>query len=193
MGLSSTPDAQEDLEFGICRHARGTPPESWRVKPNSEGCCQSQNRRTGLVKDFALWTECYATLVAVLAVYIIQKFLAYLCTFMHASRNLEGTAWATYDMAYRWQAVNLGSLYLATIDPALYNEAFTGLAKSVSLCQHCLADTRHRSACLLHMSAGGSQQNQDCNHAIKAVKICRLFNKLAGNQCKYKFCRYTCV
>ena len=37
MGFSPTPDAQEDLEFGICRHARELLPESWRVEPNSEG------------------------------------------------------------------------------------------------------------------------------------------------------------
>ena len=173
-------------------------PESWRVEPNSEGCCRSQRPRTGLVTDFALWTECYATLVAVLAVRYPEKtphFMAYLRTITRASRNFEGTAWATYDMAYRRQAANQRSLDWATIDPALYNESFTGRAKSIPRCRYCLADSHRTQECAFapEERRGGSQQYQDRNQAIGAVEICRLFNKPAGNQCKYKFCRYAHV
>ena len=172
--------------------------ESWRVEPSSEGCCRSQRPRRGLVTDFALWTECYATLVAVLALRYPNKtphFMAYLRTITRASRNFEGTAWAPYDMAYRRQAANQKSLDWATIDPALYNEAFTGWAKSIPRCRYCLPDTHKTHDCVFapEERRGGSQQNQDRNHATGAVEICRLFNKPAGkpagNQCKYKFCR----
>ena len=176
--------------------------ESWRVEPSSEGCCRSQRPRRGLVTDFALWTECYATLVAVLALRYPNKtphFMAYLRTITRASRNFEGTAWAPYDMAYRRQAANQKSLDWATIDPALYNEAFTGWAKSIPRCRYCLPDTHKTHDCVFapEERRGGSQQNQDRNHATGAVEICRLFNKPAGkpagNQCKYKFCRYAHV
>lgn len=71
---------------------------------------------------------------------------------------------------------------LTTVDPALYNEAFTGLAKSISHCCYCQATlTIHRSLRLLQRSTGGrggGKQNQDRNHAIRAVEICRLLTSL---------------
>ena len=36
-------------------------PETWKVEPSSDSCCQSQRPRRGLVTDFVLWTRvlCY--------------------------------------------------------------------------------------------------------------------------------------
>lgn len=40
----------------------------------------------------------------------------------------ERSVWASYDVVYRRQAANHGSLNWDVVDPALYNEAFAGQA-----------------------------------------------------------------
>ncbi len=125
-------------------------PESWRLDQQAEGCCRSQRPKRGLVTNLALWTECYAVLVAILSDRYPSKtphFMAYLRTITRASRNFEGVAWATYDMAYRRQAATRRSLDWAVSDTALYNEAFTGRAKLIRRCIYCLADSHESKDC----------------------------------------------
>ncbi len=73
--------------------------------------------------------------------------MAYLRVITRASRNYEGSAWATFDVAYRRQAANRRSLDWAEIDPVLYNEAFTGRAKLIPRCRYCLADNHGSQDC----------------------------------------------
>ena len=61
-------------------------PESWRLKQQAESCCRSQRPRRGLVTNLALWTECYAMLVAVLA----SRFLKRHPTPWHTSEPSQG-------------------------------------------------------------------------------------------------------
>ena len=65
--------------------------------------------------------------------------MTYLRTIVHANRNFEGTAWASYNAAYRRKAASVESFDWAAVDPALYNEALTGQAKSVSRCRYLLS------------------------------------------------------
>ena len=51
-------------------------------------------------------------------------------------------------MAYRRQAANRGLLDWATVDAALYNEAFAGRSLSVPRCKYCLADTHPSQECV---------------------------------------------
>ena len=121
-------------------------PESWRLETAERGCCQAKRTRRGLVTDIFRWTECFTTLAATLSVRYPQsapQLMAYLRTIVRASRNFEGSAWATYDAAYRRQAANNRRLDWATPDPALYNEAFTGRAKAIP---RCLTATRAKNA-----------------------------------------------
>ena len=58
-------------------------PESWRLVQSKGSCCHAQRPRCGLVTNFLLWTECFATFVAVLATREPEEtphFMAYLCT-----------------------------------------------------------------------------------------------------------------
>ena len=66
----------------------------------------------------------------------VPHFFAYLCTITKASRTFESSAWASYDMTYRRQAANRGSLDWGIVDPALYNEAFAGRAKPIPRCKY---------------------------------------------------------
>jgi len=128
-------------------------------------------------------------------------FMAYLRTIVCASRNFEGTAWASYDVAYRCQAANRGSLNWSEIDSALYNEAFTGSVKLPPQCTYCLAETHEGKDCQfaplddtlapLTKKPRTSQPTLATESGgLGSVEICGLFNRPTGNQCCFKWCRY---
>ncbi len=143
-------------------------PESWRQKQQAEGCCHSQR----LVTSLALWTECYATLVAVLSVRHPDKtphLMAYLRTITRASRNFEGVAWVSYDMAFRRQAATGRSLDWAVIDTALCNEAFTGRARAIPRSSFCLADSHESKDCVLLRRSGQAHHEPRTPHMQQAA------------------------
>lgn len=77
-------------------------PETWQVEADAP-CCHTKRPRRSLVTDINIWTECYATMAAILASAFPQKaphFFAYLRTITKASRTFESSAWASYDMVY---------------------------------------------------------------------------------------------
>ena len=126
-------------------------PESWRLEAEPGGsCCQSKRPRRGLVLDIHVWSECFAVMAAILSAAFPDKaphMFAYMRTIVRASRTFESTAWASYDVAYRQQAANRGSLDWGVLDSGLYNDAFTGRAKAIPRCTYCLADTHHSREC----------------------------------------------
>ena len=178
-------------------------PETWRLEEAaSDNCCSARGRpRRGPVTDIGQWTECFAALAAILSTRFPEKaphFWSYLRTITKASRNFEGPAWASYDIAYRRQAANRKTLEWSTIDPALYNEAFTGRAKAIPRCRHCLAETHHSEECAFapqlddfqerRRSRGSRQASSPYSRPPGTVDLCGLFNKPEGNQCRYKAC-----
>ena len=93
--------------------------------------------------DILLWLESYSSLVAVLASKFpghVRDFMTYQRTIIRASKNSEGTAWVMYDRCYRHRAAAIKSLSWASINSALYNEAFTGRAQIILRCCVCLSD-----------------------------------------------------
>ena len=124
-------------------------PETWRLETAERGCCHAKCTKCGLITDISHWTECFTTLAATLSVRCPQsapQLMAYLCTIVRASRNFEGSAWATYEAAYRLPTTT--GFNWATTDPALYNEAFTGRAKAIARCRFCLVDSRQSQECI---------------------------------------------
>ena len=118
--------------------------ESWQIQADGS-CCHTKRPRRSMVTDISVWTECFATMAAVLASDFPEKashFFTYLRTI---SRTFESSAWASYDMAFRRQAANRGSLDWGLVDPAFYNEAFAGRARR---CRYCLANTHASQECL---------------------------------------------
>ena len=125
-------------------------------------------------------------LVAVLASCLPEKtphFMVYLRTLTRASRNFEGTAWASYDMAFRHQTANHRSLDWATTDTALYNETFTGRARAIPCCRFFLVDSQESRDCsfppeeripTIHVT---SQPPFWGHMGADIVKVCQLFDK----------------
>ena len=186
-------------------------PETWRLEEAQGGCCQSKRPRRGMITDFHIWTECYATMAAILAAQYPDKapqLFAYLRTITRASRNFDSAAWASYDMAFRRQAANRGSLDWGFVDTALYNEAFTGRARTITRCSFCLSDTHSSMECPYapaevkspeaRLSSEGRTGRLPVRQSAQGpagprvgmVEICRLFNSPAGNQCRFPLCRY---
>ena len=154
--------------------------------------------KTVTLIHYALWTECFTTLATTLSARYPDKaphLMAYLRTIVRASRNFEGSAWASYDAAYRRQAANNRSLDWAIPDLALYNEAFTGRARVIPRCQFCLSDSHSSHDCIFGPEDFRHYQNRQLSPRRGAVRthtaqICRLFNQPGGSQCRFKQCRY---
>ena len=184
-------------------------PETWRAEEPRDSCCRSIRPKRGLVTDISLWTECYASLVAVLTTKYPDKaphFMGYLRTIVRASRNFEGSAWASYDAAYRRQAANRRSFDWSIIDPTIYNEAFTGRARVMSRCRYCLADTHDAHECQYapgddpppskqprSANWGTVTSNRPDRASQRMVELCELYNSSEGNRCSFKWCRFAHV
>ena len=179
-------------------------PESWRTDtstPNSSSKAASR----GPVRDFRLWAECYAVLAGVLVATFPEKappLMAYLRTIARASRNYDTDAWVEYDSAFRRRAGNCGSLEWGIIDPALYNETFTGRARNIKRCNYCVVDTHSIDECPYAPkgwadSSPSETRQRGTQRTVRggpgprpdAVEICRLYIE-KGAGCTYPACRY---
>ena len=183
-------------------------PESWRSEPQQTSGT-SRTVACGPVRDFKLWTECYGTLAGVLTAAYPGKaphLMAYLRMMARASRNYETDAWVEYDIAHRRRAGNCLSLDWGTIDPALYNETFTGRAKPIKRCSYCVADTHSLEECQYVPKGWSGQQELKPQNTQRSqgpsrgatrhesgradsVEICRLYNE-QGAGCTYPACRF---
>ena len=114
----------------------------------------------------------------------------YLRTIVRASCNFEGTAWVSYDVAFRRQAAAQGSFNWGTIDATLYNEAFTGRARIRSRCTHCLADTHSARSCSMAPEEWQPRQKPDTPTPTGGIPLCGLFNSTKGNSCGMPLCPY---
>ncbi len=95
-------------------------------------------------------SECYATMVSVLATKYPQKtpqLMAYQRTILKAHRAFTGEGWVTYDTCYRRKAALMKSLDWGVVDFTLYNETFTGRAKVLPRCRHCSSEHHPSHAC----------------------------------------------
>jgi len=178
-------------------------PDEWRFQEEEPGrcCAKKPAARKGPVTDIVLWTECYASLIAVLTSRYPHKapaFMAYLRTIVKAQRSYYGDSWVSYDMAYRRRAAYEKSLDWDRVDFTLFNETFTGRAKILSRCRFCLSEL-HVSGDCHYAPASEGVRGESAKGARRpggdgrnnTVQLCNLFNSKGGDQCRYKRCRYT--
>ena len=113
---------------------------------------------------------------------------------LRASRNFEGSSWVVYDRCYRRQAAATKNLVWSIPDSALYNEAFTGRAKAIPCCQHCLSENHTLSDCPdcpLDIQREHRHQ-QDRNLQVRggfSSEYCQLFNQI---QCRSRRYQHLC-
>ena len=179
---------------------------AWQME-NKGSCCHSKRPGHSLVMDINAWTECYATMAAILTTVYPHKapqFFAYLQPNTKASRTFESLVEATEDITYRCQVVNRGSLDWAAVYPAQYSEAFTGQAKLFARCKYCLDDTHISQECTNRREWSAVGRWSTGIHSISfrasyapstegSVEICRLLNSPAGSHCRFQQCQYVRV
>ena len=89
------------------------------------------------VTDIKIWLECFSHMAALLTARFPEKtpeFWAYQSTILRAAHNYEGGS------QYRRAMLARRDLNWSTTNTSLYNEAFTGRAKAIPRCVHCLSD-----------------------------------------------------
>ena len=160
--------------------------------------------RRAPVTDISVWLECYSRMAAIIVTRFPEKapeLWAYQATILRAARNYEGTAWVAYDRQFRREALARKDLNWSVTDPRLYNEAFTGRAKAIPRCPHCLSENHVGLHCpvnpnppLVGWFPDARQLQLGTNASLPANRggaarqeVCRNYN---DNRCRFYKCRY---
>ena len=72
---------------------------------------------------------------------------AYQMTIVKAAHAYEGSNWVLYDRQFRREMLAGKDLNWSVPDARLYNEAFTGRAKSITRYSHCLSEDHTAAMC----------------------------------------------
>ena len=106
-------------------------PEFWATSGEDDTTKRiSRARAKKRVQDIHVWLQCYAVYVGVIATKspeCIPELMAYMICILRASQEYEGTACATYDLAFRRQAATTGNKQWSKINSSLYAVYFTVL------------------------------------------------------------------
>ena len=178
-------------------------PDNWHFESDEQRCCHQSRRsqRKGPVMDILLWLECYSSLVTVLSSKFpakIAAFMAYQRTIIKAHKTFIGEGWITYDTCYRRRAAITKSLEWDQVEFTLYNETFTGRAKTVLRCKYCHSE-HHTSAACSYAPDNPSPRLDAAPYRDPApyrvprersVPICMLYNNRYGNKCKFTPCKF---
>ena len=156
MGVGANPVDEEDTSTGVCRHVGAAP----GVMAIETGRGWLRISHYGWNATLLWWLPCQRD---------TQR--RYHISITRASRNFEGTAWASYDMVFRRQAANLRSLDWGVIDSALYNEAFHRPGSAHSKMSFVLSrHPRHQGVQLC--TGGEAITSPDCIHFGSGAEFC---------------------
>ena len=160
------------------------------------------------VTDIKIWLECFSRMAAVLVSRFPEKgpeLWAYQTTILRAAHNYEGSNWVAYDRQFRRHMLACKDLNWSIPHPRLYNEAFTGRAKAVPRCPHCLCEDHTGAVCphnpnppLLGWYSDPRQLTPQGGSSPMATvplsqggnlapEICRNFN---SGRCRFNRCRF---
>ena len=154
-----------------------------------------------LITDISQWIKRYSLMAAVLCSKFPDKageLFAYQASIVRAERNYKGKRWVAYDRQYRREALTRKDLNWSITDPHLYNEAFTGRARSIARCSYCLQDDHSAAQCPRNPnrpifgwfpdpSLWPAQPMGAGPHTPTRSEICRRFNE---GRCRFARCRY---
>ena len=193
------------LEFVEMSELRGDiwPDDSTTDTPVTSRCTAKPP-----VISIKTWLECYARMAAVLVSRFPEKapeLWAYQSTILRAAHDFEGANWVAYDRQFRREMLAGKCLDWSIPNTRLYNEAFTGRARSIPRCPHCLADDHVGVSCPHNPNppilgwfqgsapiqiAPASQLQSTPPKPGAPQEVCRSFNV---NRCQSSRCRYSHV
>lgn len=102
------------------------------------------------VNTIRTWLECFGRMAAVLTARYPEKapeLWAYQSTIVKSAHNYEGANWVAYDRQYRRDMLARKDLNWSTPNVRLYNEAFTGRARTIPSYPHCLSEDHGSANC----------------------------------------------
>ena len=147
------------------------------------------------IKDILAWTQCFTVYMAVLAKAepdCITELAAYMLTIITAAQDYEHPAWERYDRAYRDKAAATRNKMWSQIDPALFNQMFTGRVKHLVPGLYLEHETAGPYTTVWNRQAHEPSYMPSIGPTPKRWRpnedtICLLYNK--GN-CTFKHCKF---
>ena len=76
-----------------------------------------------------------------------QELWAYQSTILKAAHNYEGSNSVAYDRHFRKEMLARRDLNWSATNTRFYNEAFTGRARTIPRCPHCLSEDHSGASC----------------------------------------------
>ena len=154
-----------------------------------------------LVPDFATWIQCFAIYAAIIiarAPERSQGLMAYMLNIAKASIKFQWPSWVVYDQNFRMEAANTPTMDWSKVDPSIYSQCFSNMAKSAAgWCQMCYSIDHCTDNCMIKPRK--RPPPTDAPAAIKKPSqtpnndwppICRNFNTFNGNCSRGAKCRY---
>lgn len=190
-----------DLEFVEMAELKG---DIWCDEPAQSDTGHQPRRIAGKppVTDIRIWLECYGRMAAILATRFPLKapeLWAYQATIVKATHNYEGANWVAYDRQFRRDMLARKDLNWSTPNTRLYNEAFTGRARAIPRCPHCLCEDHIGAHCPHNpnpLNLGWFPDPRQLPQPITRspllfgaprMETCRNFNH---GRCRFTRCRY---
>ena len=131
---------------------------------------------------------------------------AYQSTILNAAHSYEGVTWVAYDRQFWREMLARKDLNWSVPNSRLYNEAFTGRAKLMQRCQHCLSEDYGSTGCPQHPNpmlvgwfhppvslpqpsglAGAAPTPPSTSTKAPGAEVCRNFN---AGRCRFSRCRF---
>ena len=193
-----------NLEFVEMADVRA---DIWPDDPGPHEGAGQARRQTGKppVNDIRVWMHCFARMAAVLVTRFPEKgpeLWAYQSTILKAAHTFEGMSWVAYDRQFRREALARKDLNWSIPNIRLYNEAFTGRARTLSRCPHCLSEEHTAAVCPYNptppvlgwlqephqlVTTPARSQSAAPNKGAGGQEICRNFNR---ERCYLSRCRF---
>ncbi len=160
------------------------------------------------ITDISQWIERYSLMAALVAARFPHKapeLFAYQAMIVRAERNYEAGRWVAYDRQFRREALARRDLNWSVPDSRLYSEAFTGRARSIPRCGHCLQDDHLSHQCPQNpsqlwmpwpvgpmawqksLSGQGPANTPTTRQASRSGELCRRFNE---GRCRFASCKF---
>ena len=176
---------------------------------NTEASNPSRRPGKPPVRDIKVWLECFVRMAALITTRFPEKvpeLWAHQTTILKAAQNYEGSNWVAYDRQFRRDMLARRDLNWSVPNTRLYNEAFTGIARSIPRCPHSLSEDHAGTSCLhnpnpplvVWIQAPPQLQTgflpnsvippvTTSNRPATMNEICRNYNE---NRCRFTRCRY---
>ena len=142
------------------------------------------------ITSIAEWVQCFGVFMAV----VVSKspdriidLLGYQSIIVEVSREYEGDTWLGYDRRFRQMTAATPGSKWATVNPTLWNMAFTGHAR-VQRCKYCFSQSHQATECEWAPSTKGTSSSNSRAHSSNPV--CKSWNFSSQSACNFHNCSY---